>query len=210
MAEKDPLKVITPVAIISFPNVAEPQRQTEQQIKAGQKPKYSSALIFVEGTNLAELRAAARAAAVSKWGEQIKLPNGKVITIDQAFEPQYDLLHSPFRTDALKKGYPEGSTYTNVRSDRKPQCVYRHKDPVTGKPAEVPADKIAETFYSGSRVKASLRAFPYDNSGNKGVSFALNNLQFWADGERLDNRAAAADEFTADLAESPADLSDLT
>jgi hypothetical protein len=41
------------------------------------------------------------------------------------------------------------------------------------------------------------------------VSFALNNVQFIADGKRLDSRVSADDEFDAVLSEAPADLSSL-
>ena len=58
-------------------------------------------------------------------------------------------------------------------------------------------------------VRASLIAFAYDTQGNKGVSFALGNVQVYDDGARLDNRKAAADEFATDLKEKPASLDDL-
>jgi hypothetical protein len=58
-------------------------------------------------------------------------------------------------------------------------------------------------------VRAQLRAFSYDSNGNKGVSFALNNIQKLGDGERLDNRQAATDAFEADLSAAPADISAL-
>jgi hypothetical protein len=204
------MKVIVENAVLSFPNLSRPQKQTEQQIAAGQKPKYSATVVLLKDhPGLPALRAAARAAAVAEWGEFITMPNGTRVAIDDAFLPEYNILRSPFRTDAVKKGYPVGSTFTNARTERKPQAVYRHRGP-DGKPVEVPAEKIEDTFYSGARINVSLRAFTYDNSGNKGVSFALNNVQFHSDGERLDNRTAAVDEFTADLNEAPADLSELT
>jgi hypothetical protein len=56
-------------------------------------------------------------------------------------------------------------------------------------------------------VRASLRAFAYDTNGNKGVSFGLNNIQKLGEGQRLDGRKAATDEFDADLSQAPADIS---
>jgi hypothetical protein len=45
-------------------------------------------------------------------------------------------------------------------------------------------------------ARATVAPFAYNNSGNKGVSFALNNLQICrTDGERLDGRIAAEDDF---------------
>ena len=57
-------------------------------------------------------------------------------------------------------------------------------------------------------MRFSITAFGYDVKGNKGISFALNNVQKWADGERLDGRVRAEDEFSAE-APVTADLSDL-
>jgi hypothetical protein len=41
----------------------------------------------------------------------------------------------------------------------------------------------------------SCRAFGYDTNGNKGVSFALVNVQKLADGKRLSGNPSAEDEF---------------
>jgi hypothetical protein len=208
MSQNDKLKVILQDVILSFPNIARPQKQTKEQIEKGQKPKYSAAIVLTKGhPQLAEIEAAVIAAAVAEWGETMALPNGQRVPMADAFKPEYGLLRGPFRTDALKKGYPVGSVYFNARSERKPQVVYRHKG-ADGRPVEVPADLIEETFYSGSHANVSVRAFTYDNNG-KGVGIALNNLQFHSDGARLDNQVAAQDEFTADLNEAAPDLSDL-
>ena len=55
-------------------------------------------------------------------------------------------------------------------------------------------------------MRASFTAFAYDNNGNVGVSFGLNNVQKLREGTRLDNRVAATDEFTADLTQEPVDI----
>jgi hypothetical protein len=185
-------KVITPKAMLSYPHLDKPQAGQ----KPGDKAKYSATLVFVEGTDLAALKAAALAAAEEKYPGKAQ----EMIT--------KGILKTPFRKDAEAKGYPAGSVFINVRSEQKPGAVYAHAGP-DKKPAVVPEDKIREEFYPGSFVRASLRAFAYDNSGNKGISFALNNVQKLADGERLDGRIAAEDEFDAELASAPADISSL-
>jgi len=43
----------------------------------------------------------------------------------------------------------------------------------------------------------SLNAFAYDRAGNRGISLGLNNIQKLADGERLDGRLKAEDDFEA-------------
>ena len=52
-------------------------------------------------------------------------------------------------------------------------------------------------IYSGCIVRASLNAFAYDRAGNRGISLGLNNIQKLADGERLDGRLKAEDDFEA-------------
>ncbi len=57
-------------------------------------------------------------------------------------------------------------------------------------------------IFAGCIVKASVNPFAYDQTGNRGVAFGLQNIQLWQnqDLKRLDNRANAEDEFTAEAA----------
>jgi hypothetical protein len=93
----------------------------------------------------------------------------------------------------------------NVKNKSKPGIVSTYPGP-DGKPT--PIDDT-NAIYAGCRVRASLRAYAYDVSGNKGVAFSLGNLQKLADGDRLDGRKRAEDEFEADLSAKPADLDDI-
>lgn len=192
---KDETRVITPEAIISYPHLDKPQPSND-----GKPPKYSAAFVFLKGSDLAKLKAAAIAAGVKKFGANIKLPNGQSITFEQALAE--GIFKSPFRKDGLMKGYPEGSIFITARTAQAPQVVY-------GDLKQVPLDQIKTAIYPGAKVRASLTAFGYDNSGNKGVSFALNSVQKIGDGDRLDNRVAAENEFTAELSQAPADLDSL-
>lgn len=186
--------LITPRATLSYPFLAEPQKDDKG------KEKYSCALVFAKGTDLTALRNALVDAAKAKWGNKVKI--GKVeYTIEEAIEK--GKLRLPFRTDAEEKGYPAGSTFINVRSEKKPGAVFAWADE-TGRPARIPQDKIAEELYPGAIVRASLSPFGYDREGNIGITFGLNNVQKLAEGERLDGRKAAEDEFTAELNEAPA------
>lgn len=188
--DKTKTYVKTGPATLSYPHIAEPQAPR----KAGEKSKYSASLVFAPGADISELQAAAMAAAEAKWpGKSAEMFKNQII-------------RSPFRRDAAAKGYPEGSVFINARSEQQPQCVYLHAD-ASGKAAVIPQEKIATDLYAGCQVRASLRAFAYDMDLNKGVSFALNNLQKLAEGTRLDGRRAATDEFDADLSQTPADIS---
>lgn len=180
-------KIITPEAQLSYPHLFTPQAAED-----GGQEKYSCALVFFEGTDITALQRAAIETAVEKWGEKAK---------EQIKKGQ---LRLPFRKGE-EKDYADGSIFINVRGNRRPGIVSLIPDPKTGKPMAI---TDPEEVYAGCFVRASLTPFAYDTSGNKGVSFGLNNLQKIRDGERLDSRAAAEDEFEAD-ASAVASLEDL-
>lgn len=180
-------KVITPPVVASYPHLITPQAAEE-----GQTAKYSMTGIFAPGADLSALQAAALAAAEAAYpgkGAEM-LRTGK--------------LKSPFRKDCEAKGYENCGTFINVRSEKKPGVVFSYKDPATGKAKVMTDAEIEKEIYPGAVVRISLNAFAYNQKGNKGISFALNNVQKVADGERIDGRVAAENEFTADLAEAPA------
>ena len=54
-----------------------------------------------------------------------------------------------------------------------------------------------DEVYCGCKVRATLSVFAYDKAGNRGISFGLNNVQKLGDGERLDGRLRAEDDFEA-------------
>jgi hypothetical protein len=190
-------KVITPKGMISYPHLDKPQ---DPQAGSNQKPKYSATLVFAPGTDLSQLVAAAIAAADEKWpGKGAEMLKGGKI-------------RSPFRKDAVDKGYTaergfgEGSVFINCRTEQKPGVVLATAGG-DGKPQVVKDEDIRSTIYPGCFGRFSVRAFGYDNNGNRGVSFALNNVQKLGDGERLDGRISAENEFDADMSAAPADLS---
>lgn len=175
-------RVITPAAIISFPRLFKPEPGPQ-----GGEPKYSAAFILPEGSDLTALKAAIVAAGKEKFGDKFaELVRG---------DPNFRL---PLRTDVAGKGYPVGSTFFNATSKYRPQVVDGNLQEVIDQ----------EIIYAGAIVYGSVTAFGYDNV-QKGVSFALNNVQFLRDGERLDNRVSASEEFDKAMQDEPADLADL-
>lgn len=182
-------KVISPAAILSYPHIFEPTIPP-----MATDPVYSCVLVFPKEADLSEMKTIALEVAKEKFGTKTDtlIRDGKI--------------RMPFRTDGLEeKGYPEGSCFMNVKNKNPIDVVSIYAGP-DGKPTRI---TDSSQLYSGCKVRASLRAFAYDVSGNKGVSFALGNMQKLADGERLDGRKRAEDEFEADLSAKPADLSDL-
>lgn len=175
-------RIITPKAILSYPNLTTPQ------VDDNGVAKYSCALIFPKGTDISELKKAAVAVLVEKFGAK-KAKDG---IRDGSFR-------LPFRNDWEKKGYPEGSTFLNARTKKKPGCVSQVPDPKNaGKPKRYTDEEVEEDMYAGCFVIASVGMFYYNKQGNKGVGVGLNNLQKVGDGEPLGNRVDPEEEFAAD------------
>lgn len=182
-------KVITPEAVLSYPQLFEPD----------ENGKYGAALVFPEGTDLKEMKAAAFQVVVDKFGE----PKAK----EMLQKKQLKFIggaHHAFRDDVEGK-YAEGSIYINARGKRAPGIVSRIPDPKTGRPMLITDES---EIYPGVVVRASVVPYWYDVEGNKGIAWGLNNLQKIRDGERLDGRVAAEDEFAADE-DAAASLEDL-
>lgn len=175
-------RVITPVARLSYPYLF---RRAEAM--GGGEGKYQCELIFEKGADLSELKAAANQAARDKWGD--KVPKN---------------IKSPFRdgdTDRTDKDGYAGNTFIGARSKDKPGVV-------VGSYRKPPEDE--SEIYGGCYVKASVTAFAYDQSGNKGVSFALNNVWKLREGEPFGSYRSAEDEFSCaevdeDVFGTPAD-----
>ena len=169
----------TPEAIISYPFLFNPRANDEGKLK------YSCALVFPAGTDLSKLKQAVLDAAEEKFGTKA----AELIRTKK--------IHTPFRDDWAAKGYPEGSTFINVTTEKKPGIVSIYKGP-DGKPAPI---VDSEQIYAGCIVIASVVAKYFEAKGKKGITFYLNNLQKRRDGERLDGRMKAEDEFEAEQQE---------
>lgn len=137
-------------------------------------PKYSITMLFDKATDLTSLRRAVKAAVAKKWGD--KPPKG---------------LKTPFRDAGEKsddwQGFQDGMTFVRASSKYQPGVVDASLNPITDR----------KELYSGCYARASVVAFAYDNRGNKGVSFALNNIQKLRDGEPLGGMRRAEDDFEA-------------
>lgn len=166
--EKKPTKnLITPDARLCFPSVFAPRA-----FGAG-KPKYSAVLNFgkIDPKLLAPLKEAARKAVFDKWGA--KPPSN---------------LRNPFRDGADKEhldGFTPGDVYITVSSEQAPGIVDRNVQPIIDQ----------RDLYPGVWVKASVRAFCYDQQGNKGVSFGLRNIMKLRDDTPLGSFSRPEDDF---------------
>jgi len=183
------IRIITPESMLSYPHLFKPQAPMEE----GGKAKFSAVFVFGPDTDITDLKRAAIEAAKETYGDKAAgmIRSGK--------------LRLPFRTDTEDKGYPDGSTFFAARSDTQPGIVSIYPGP-DGRPLPITNEG---DVYPGCIARASVSFYAYDRAGNKGVGVALNNVQKLRDGDRLDGRKKAQDEFDADL-DAVAPLDDLT
>ena len=178
--------VKTPPFRASYASVFKPQTN----ILSG-KSEYSIVALFPKGTDFSELTAAAEAALKAKFGnDKTKWPKN---------------LRSPFRDQkerakddgSLPPGYQEGAVMITLRSTSRPGVVDQNVNSLG-----VEYGNDAE-FYSGCWARATVRAYAYDNAGNRGVSFGLGNIQKVKDDQPLGaNRTKPEDDFQAIGAEA--------
>lgn len=161
--------IITPKCRMSFPVLFDPKAPPNSGDNA--KKRFSIALLIPPGCDLTLLKENAKQAAIENWGEN-KIPGN---------------LKSPF-LDAGKyeyNGYEDGWVLLRPTTLNKPGLVNAKGENVTDE-SEV---------YPGRWCVASLRAYAYDVSGNRGISFGLQNIQLLDHDEPLGGRARAEDEF---------------
>jgi len=161
-------KVITPIFRVSFPAVF-----TAKSFQ-NQPAKYSIVMLFDKKTDLKEVKKAAFNAAIEKFGSKEKFPKG---------------MKWPWRDGDEKQdmaGYA-GSIFisASAKESAQPGLVDKDRQQILSE----------RDFYAGCYARAELIAFYYDQMGNKGVSFSLQNVQKWKDGEAFSGRKNAEDVF---------------
>lgn len=167
--------LITPECTAIFVYVWEPR----ESMNEGGAAQYSISLLFKKNQDLSKLRKAVNAAAIEKFGTSA-VRDGQLSS----------KLKDPFRdADDMENPIPgyRGGVYITAKSKTKPGIVDAHLEPITE-----PMD-----FYPGCICRASVKPFAFDKKGSKGVTFLLNNIQKVKDGDRLDGKKRAEDEFDA-------------
>ncbi len=159
-------KCITPIFRVSFPAVFKARAFENQEAK------YGITMLFDNDTDLKGMRRCMIAAAKETWGDKENWPK---------------TMRKPFR-DGNEKNDLEGyknKIYVTASAKTKPGLVDENLE-----------DVIDESvFYAGCYARAEVCAFTYDTKGNKGVSFALFNLQKVKDGKPFSGKKAAKDVF---------------
>lgn len=168
--------MITGEAILSYPAIFEPKANLSGAMK------YSCSLLFDKSDTaaIADLNKAIERAINTGKEQKWK---GKVPSFRYAPLRDGDAeLASGEKTDPVYAG----KLFVNCNSDNPPGVVDK-----TGKPL---MDR--SKLYPGCIVRADVNPFPYDNAGNKGIGWGLNNIMVVRDGNRLDGKLNAEQAFS--------------
>ena len=175
-------KVITGKCRASFVHLFEPHSTN------GSEPKYSVSLIIPKSDTetISKIQAAVEDAIqsgiASKWGGK-RPPTLKTPLRDGDEERPDDAAYV-------------NSYFINCNSVERPGIVDRKRVPITD----------PTMIYSGCYIRASINIYPFNTNGNRGVGAGLGNVQFWEDGNPLNGRMRAEDEFDALDAEEDDDF----
>jgi len=172
------VKCITPVFRLSFPQLHEAKSFNNSE------PKYSIEMLIAKDVDLKKpadkqkysMHQIAFNAGVASWGaDTSKWPKN---------------YKKPWRdgdTKAERDGYA-GHYYIRASSKKQPGMVDAARRKVL--------TDVETVFYAGCYCRAEIIAFTYDTAGNKGIGFALQNIQKVAEGEPFSGRQDAAEAFS--------------
>lgn len=104
----------------------------------------------------------------------------------------YKLVPRDGKAKADLEGYGEGTVFASLTTKMRPGVIDRDKNKIA--PEEGNDDEI----YAGCFCRATVTVYSYDNKG-KGVALGLMNVQKVKDGDRLDSRTDAAEDFEDDI-----------
>lgn len=180
--------MITCICRISYPVLFEPKPNPSGVLK------YSCSLLIPK-TDKAGVAQFNEAIEKAKLLGKEKLWKGKI--------PHFR--YKPLRDgdEELESGEKEGKEYTGMYFIN---CSSNDPPGVVGSNAKPLMDQ--GEIFAGCYVRADVNPFPYDNSGNKGVGWGLNNIMLIKQGERLDGRQRAEDAFANYASEPDADAFD--
>ena len=179
--------MITCICRISYPVLFEPKANPSGALKY-------SASILIPKTDKAGVKAFLDAIEKAKLVGKEKMWKGKI--------PPFRYLPLRDGDAELESGEKEGKEYKgmyfiNAASNDPPGVVGSDAKPLMDQ----------GDIFAGCYVRADVNPFPYDNSGNRGVGWGLNNVMLTKQGDRLDGRQKAEDAFaTYAAAEHDADV----
>lgn len=181
-------KLITPEFRAAFVGLF---RATAPKENPNGAKKFSVRAVFMPDADISAMKKVAAQAAAEKWGNAIP-----------------KTMRSPFRTneelDNPIPGVPDDAVVMtfSANEDRRPGLVDKNLQDIIDD-SEV---------YSGAWFRAQVRAYAYDQAGNKGVAFGLENVQKTKDDEPLGKgkipASKAFEAFGGGASKTPANLFD--
>lgn len=204
-------RLTTPPFVVSYPHLFKAQAG----LNKNQAPKFSLQAIFDPKLYTSD-------DDKKKWGailreitsqlkEVFKVKGEKRLDVEKAvtekFPKAWMALRKGTEGDFVDRaGYGEGKFFARLHTESPPGVIDIEKNTIS--PLEGNADEI----YPGCvcRATITIKAYDHKESGGKGYSIYLGNVQKIKDGPRLDSRVAAADDFDEDVDGAWIDESDET
>lgn len=168
--------IVTGKVRFSYANVFEPKA-----MQNGGEAKYSITLLIPKSDNDTYQRIVAE---INKTLQESVADTFKGVMPANPRLPIYD-------GDGLREsGEPygpecKGHWVMSAKSNSAPEVVDANCQPILSK----------NEFYSGCYGRASIRFYAYNQNGNKGIGCGLGNVQKLEDGQPLDGRTSATEDF---------------
>ena len=184
---------LTPIGRVSFPQVFE-----AKAAKPGDEPKFSIKLLFtIDEQYMSDYERQILASIGSSFARQMQLFNEMKSLAEQVNMEGFKVglgavymgkpLNSPIKTHEMDpKWTPEGCVSIRFASKERPGVVDK---------AKMPIDVRSGQFYAGCFAHTSYGVYSYDNTGNRGTAFGLNNVQKMGDGPKLGGGTTAEQDF---------------
>lgn len=175
-----PRSLHTPIGTLSFVHLFEARPPAQ-----GAEPRFSMNLILTpeaqEASEWVQIKKAVMQVALSEFGQQAldQIRAGKIrLPWRNAHDRDY----------AGYKDAPEGTIFIQPWTKNKPGVIDARKNEIL----------VPDDVWAGQLARCTVSVFAYSNSGNRGISFGLNNVQICKkDMPRIDGRRSAAQEFDA-------------
>jgi len=176
-AQKSPTRIVTDKVRLSYAHLFEPFTNDPEK-----EARYS-VTILIPKSDKATLKKIEDAQDAAREEGKTKTFGGKIPA-----SLKYTLHDGDEEADLERNPEYAGHMYMAMSSKQRPGVVDADLNPILD----------STQVYSGCYARVSINAFSYSNSGNKGISFGLNNVQFLEDGEPLGGRTRAEDDFADD------------
>lgn len=202
MAETETVeRFTTPPFVLSYPHVFKASKI--KGAAANAEAKFSCQAIWTPknfGERDKKLWAKMIAKVCAELKREFKVTGANRKELQAAVREKYENAKFALRDGkarADKKGYGEGTIFASLTTTSPPGVVDLAGDTIS------PAEGNESEIYPGCICRATITIKAYTHeSGGRGYSFYLGNLQKVKDGTRLDNRVAAKDDFDEELDEA--------